>query len=150
MSRITLSHFFSLTLGVLFSASSFAQALPKKPDCDVKQTLAVADVPPGWLQSLKNSFASDHCDAIFQVMGLLAHTNKPGGRKLEEDRPLDLRLAQQERLTAAQDPEFAADLTKELQGESDPLRQRLREAALLHEYGYYAARDLLLQQMTTP
>jgi hypothetical protein len=87
------------------------------------------------------------CNSLKAVVTRLFNTSKAGGRKLEADRPLDLAAAEQQRQAALADPTFKAELSPLLAVEADPVRRQLLEAALLHDFGHFLARDLLLRQL---
>ncbi len=140
------------TAGFLLLAwvASPSLAQDTKAACDVATVKADLDSPSAGL--LATFFSSDwggttRCSSLKSVMKLAGGTTKKGGRKLEPDKPLDVKAAEQERATANGDAAFAKLLATELAGESDPARRLLREAALLHDEGHYKARDLLLAQV---
>lgn len=89
------------------------------------------------------------CNSLKAVVARLFNTSRAGGRKLESDRPLDLAAAEQQRQAALADPNFKAELDPMLAAEADPLRRQLLEAALLHDFGHFLARDLVLRQLGT-
>ena len=147
-----MTRWFEFLLGVAFglvaSAPSRAQA-PAVPgisrvSCEAKSTVTT-------LQSarFKHAFATspEVCSSLNAVFSRLFSTSRPGGRKLEVDKPLNVAAAEQQRKVAQADPGFKAELAALLAGESDPLRQKFLEAALLHDLGHFLARDLLLQQL---
>ncbi len=87
-----------------------------------------------------------YCTSIGKVLGRMMAGRKAGGRKLEEDKPLDLAAAERERQTALADPELRADLAALTWQEADPARRAVLEAAVFHDFGHYQARDLALRQ----
>jgi hypothetical protein len=115
--------------------------------CNTESALKGLVPQPGLYEALKQAFNSNACDSVIAVMKRLSQSKKVGGRKLQEPTALDPQAAQREWQAARADPEFAQRLAAALQPETDPLRRKLVEAALLHEYGHYRARDLQLQQI---
>jgi hypothetical protein len=135
---------------LLVLAASPVTAQDTKTACDVSAVKAELESPsPGLLATF---FSSDwggttRCSSLKSVMKLASNTTKKGGRKLEPDKPLDVKAAEQERAAANANPAFAKLLATELKDEADAARRLLREAALLHDEGHYKARDLLLVQL---
>lgn len=87
------------------------------------------------------------CDSLASVFSRLSNKSKPGGRKLEESRPLDRNSAADQLNMAQRDSDYIDDLKQALSGEVDPLRRRIIEAAILDKFEYYLARDLVLQEL---
>jgi len=87
------------------------------------------------------------CTGLAAVINWIPNNAKAGGRKLEGDRALNVSEAQKERSSAQADPEFQAALQQALDNESDTLRRLALEAAVLHDFGFYAARDLIIEQI---
>lgn len=134
-------------VGLVLVNTVHAQSEPKPCDVDrVKREMTEAS--PSLMAALAASvFTSTRCSAVVSVMKLAGSSPKSGGRKLEEDKKFDPKAAEQERAAALADPAFAAALTRELAGETDPVRRLVREAAMLHDAGHYKARDLLIVQL---
>lgn len=88
-----------------------------------------------------------YCLSIGKVLSRMVAGRKAGGRKLEDDKPLDLAAAERERQTALADPELRADLAGLTGQEADPARRAVLEAAVFHDFGHYQARDLALRQV---
>jgi hypothetical protein len=130
-------------------APALALAQETKAECDVatvKKEWATSGV--GWWASLGSTrLESTRCSALLSVMRMAAASSKPAGRKLEAERPLDVKAAELERSQARADPAFARILAAELDAETIPLRRILREAALLHDEGFFKAGDLLVLQL---
>ena len=99
------------------------------------------------LGSLGRAFSSDSCQSIAAVFDELTRGKVRGGRQLQGESAPDLAAAESERQAAHRDPEFANTLKAETAGESDPARLQLIEAALLHDFRHYKARDLLLRRL---
>jgi hypothetical protein len=141
-----------LVAGVGFALLALAPAAwaqSNKGPCDVSSVKKELDAAsPGLLTTFFSTpWDATRCSSLLSVMKLAGSTAKKGGRKLEGDKPLDVKAAEQERAAAKADPEFAKLLAIELKGETDPARALLREAALLDDDGKFKARDLLLQQL---
>jgi hypothetical protein len=137
----------SIALGTLCLApSAQAQAKPPEPRCDASTTLASFHV-----SSIKPEFKANKeaCTSLNAVIKRLFSTTKAGGRKLENDKPLDVAAAEAERKKALADHDYVDMLKPLLADETDPVRRLLLEAAVLDDFGYYQARDLLLQQIAT-
>ncbi|MDP1901893.1 MAG: hypothetical protein Q8K96_15765 [Rubrivivax sp.] len=133
-------------LAVALAAPAMAQGAKKT--CDVNKVKGELSSPPAGVAAfLTAPWDSTRCSSVLSVLKMAGSTTKTGGRKLEDDKVLDLAAAEQERSKAQADPSFAAELAAELAGESDAARRVLREAAILHDHGFYKARDLLLAQL---
>ena len=87
----------------------------------------------------------NYCTSIGKVLSRMMAGRKAGGRKLEDDKPLELAAAERERQTALADPELRADLAALIGQEADPARRAVLEAAVFHDFGHYQARDLALR-----
>jgi len=129
------------------TAATAATAAPAaRVSCDARTTLTS-------LQAAKFqaafSLSPEACNSLKAVLSRLFNTSKAGGRKLESDRPLDVVAAEDQRQAALTDPNFKAELHPLLAIETDLLRRQVLEAALLHEFGHYLARDLVLRQIST-
>lgn len=142
------------TLAALAAASALAGAAtaatgvaPGATTCRIDSALKDLSSQARMAEAFKQAFNSDACDSIVSVLKQLSQSKKVGGRKLQEPTALDEQAAQREWQAARADPEFAQRLAVALQAETDPLRRQLIEAALLHEYGHYRARDLQLRKI---
>lgn len=87
------------------------------------------------------------CGSLSSVLGKLSNNSKPGGRRLEEDRPFNPAEAQANLKKAEADPEVHQRLEHIRQTVADPNQRLLYQAAALDEEGYYPARDLLIGQL---
>jgi len=133
---------FSAIVVGLCLASTLAHAADERKPCENGSLQVPAD-----LKKLQPALMSAHCGSVKTVLLLLVGQRKVGGRKLEGDKPLDVAAARQERQQAMADAEFREVLTHEQQGEADPQRRLLLEAAALHEFGHFKARDLVLGEL---
>lgn len=87
------------------------------------------------------------CSDLGKVLGRLVHGSRQAGKKLEDDKPLDVSAAQAELDRALQqNPEFKAQLEALRSSVTDEQERMLYEAALLQSNSLYGARDLRLQQ----
>jgi hypothetical protein len=87
------------------------------------------------------------CSDLSKVLGRLAHGSRQAGKKLEDDKPLDVAAAQAELDQALQqDPELKAQLDALRSTVTDEQTRLIYEAALLQSNSLYGARDLRLQQ----
>jgi hypothetical protein len=137
------------------AAASLVTAHPvaaQEPRCSVEQTKrelagASSRLAPAVWDALGSVFSvsPDRCASIRTVMTLASGSRRTAGRGLVAMSALDLAAAREERAQAMAKPEFAQLLQRETAAESDPLRRALIEAALLHDAGHYAARDLILE-----
>ncbi len=89
------------------------------------------------------------CNSLLKILARLASGQKAGGRKLEGDKALDVAAAQRERQTALAEAGFRAEFEALTDEENDAVRKLVLEAALLHNHGFYLARDLLLRQLAS-
>jgi hypothetical protein len=100
------------------------------------RSMAAQDVPVGV-----------SCSALDKVLGRLAHGSRPAGKKLEDDKPLDIAAAQAELDSALQqDPELKAHMDTLRSAVADEQARLIYEAALLQSNNLYGARDMRLQQ----
>lgn len=87
------------------------------------------------------------CSDLGKVLGRLVHGSRQAGKKLEDDKPLDIAAAQAEIDQALQqDPELKAHLDALRSTVTDEQERMLYEAALLQSNNLYGARDLRLRQ----
>lgn len=100
-----------------------------------------------FLKAVGSALTGTHCSAVVKVLAQLQATKKPGGRKLHEGKPLDRAAAQAELLKARSDPDFTSKLTAVSEGVTDPTGRLVVEAALLDDEGYFAARQLLMEDI---
>ena len=87
------------------------------------------------------------CSAVVKVLAQLQANKVPGGRKLHEGKPLDHAAARAELQKARTDPEFAGKLAAASEGVTDRTGRLVVEAALLDDDGYFAARQLLMEDI---
>lgn len=87
------------------------------------------------------------CSGLEKVLGRLVHGSRQAGKKLEDDKPLDVVAAQAELDQALQqDPELKSHLDALRSAVTDEQARMILEAALLQSNNLYGARDLRLQQ----
>jgi len=99
------------------------------------------------IQALGAALNGPHCANIGKALAQLQSARAPGGRKLHEGKPLNRAVAEQELRTARADPEFMRRLTGAAEGVTDPTARLVVEAALLDDDGYFAARQLLMEDI---
>ena len=114
------------------------------------------DLPPPVLERIRtmaSSLAAQavptgvSCSALGKVFGRLANGSRPAGKRLEDEKPLDVAAAQAELDRALQqDPELKAQLEALRNAVTDEQERVIYEAALLQSNNLYGARDLRLQQ----
>jgi hypothetical protein len=134
--------------GLVVPAASATGTAGASKTCNTGNALKELAPQSSMFEAFRQAFNSDACDSIVSVLKQLSHSKKVGGRKLQENAALDEQAARQEWQAARADPEFARRLATAVQTESEPIRRELIEAALLHEYGHYRARDLQLRQIS--
>lgn len=87
------------------------------------------------------------CSDLRKILRRLAHGGTRGGKRLEDDKPLDVAAAQTELQQALQqNPELKAQLDELPSAVADDRERMLCEAALLQSNNLYGPRDLLLHQ----
>ncbi len=98
-----------------------------------------------FITSLSDTNAA--CGSVKVVLSRVVSREKTGGRKLEPDKPLDLKKAQANLDAALRDPEIRARVDKARAEIKDENVLLAYEAAVFDEEGYYDARDLKIQQL---
>jgi len=87
------------------------------------------------------------CSSLTSVWAKVTKQKKVGGRQLEKERPLNPAEAQANLAAAQKDPAIRARLERAAKEIPDPSVRMVYEAAILDEEGFYAARDLKIQQL---
>jgi len=87
------------------------------------------------------------CGSLASVLGLATRRGKTGGRRLEDDRPLDVKQAQANLEAAYRVPAIRSRLEQVGREVQDEKVRLVYEAAILDEEGYYSARDLKIEQL---
>jgi hypothetical protein len=87
------------------------------------------------------------CGSLTTVWGKITRQGKTGGRQLEKDRPLNVAEAEANLATALKNPVVRERLDRVAMEVDDPGARLVYEAAILDEEGFYAARDLKIQQL---
>jgi hypothetical protein len=88
------------------------------------------------------------CGSWTTVVGRILRTDRPGGRRLENERPLDVREAQRNLDSALKSPEVREKMEQLRREVQDDNLRLAYEAAILDDEGYYLARDLRIQQLS--
>ncbi len=125
-------------------------AAPENVACDVRATFAkLSGKALDWQDALKQAFIVPKglCVSVMSVLDQLANDKVPSGRKLEKDKPFNPNTAAAEYAAIQAQTEFSTELAALLARETDPLRRKLVEAALLHDFGKFEARNLVLRQL---
>ncbi|MNT71378.1 hypothetical protein D3C72_2098570 [compost metagenome] len=99
------------------------------------------------LDTIKSDKPRTECGSLSTVWGSLMSSGRPGGRKLEEDRPYNASEAQANYAKAQSDPEVRQRLDQVGKEVSNGNLRLLYQAAILDEEGYYSARDMLVRQL---
>lgn len=145
----TLASTLAATLLLLGSAAAQADKCvglekfaAEKPGLSAKpaflQLKAAGEAPPP---------AGVDCSSLTSVFKRVVDGTRPGGRKLEDDKPFDRAEAQANLDKALQDPEIRAQLDKLQHDVPDETTRLLYEAAVLDSEGFYNARELRIQQL---
>ena len=87
------------------------------------------------------------CGSGKVVLSRVINREKTGGRKLEPDKPLDLKKAQANLDAALKDPAIKARLDKARAEIKDENVLLAYEAAVFDDEGYYEARELKIQHL---
>jgi hypothetical protein len=87
------------------------------------------------------------CGSGKVVLSRVINREKTGGRKLEPDKPFDLKKAQANLEAALKDPAIKARIDKAHADIKDENVLLAYEAAVFDDEGYYDARELKIQQL---
>lgn len=87
------------------------------------------------------------CGSLTSVLNKIGNRGKTGGRRLENDKPLDPKEAQANLDAALKDPEIRIRMDKVRNETTDENTRLVYEAAILDEEGYYNARELIIQRL---
>ncbi|SCY31667.1 hypothetical protein SAMN05216420_104218 [Nitrosospira sp. Nl5] len=136
-----------LSLGLFLTGVGAAHAAELECDPSIKETGV-----PDALWIVFKSVINDHsysvpCESLALVLRKLAGHSKTGGRRLEEDKPLNTQQAQGNLREALSNPEIRARIEKMQSEVKDENARLVYEAAILDEEGYYDARELKIQQL---
>ncbi|MEJ1962829.1 MAG: hypothetical protein WDO56_15290 [Gammaproteobacteria bacterium] len=99
------------------------------------------------IQLLFGATPPDDCGSLATVLSRVSTRNIVGGRRLEEQRPLDEAAAKTELDKALQDDAVRARIDKSRADLTDENARLLSEAVILDSEGYYAARDLIVLRL---
>jgi hypothetical protein len=119
---------------------------------DAQKCLGLLEIPKeasGERLAFYKSFfaANPPCGSGKVVLSRLVNREKTGGRKLEPDKPLDLKKAQANLDAALKDPGIKALIDKARAEIKDENVLLAYEAAVFDDEGYYDARELKIQQL---
>ncbi len=121
-------------------------AVSAQEKCPVERSISES-VPKTLWEKLSKGFTTGSCANVRAVVVQLSQQKRKAGRELEPDRPLDRKAAEAELAKANQDQEYVASLKKDMDGEADPTRRLVLQAAWLNEFGFFKARDYILTQV---
>lgn len=117
---------------------SHAQA----PDSEIVQLLtALAAIV------LRHEPSKEECSSVRTVMDELINPTKHGGKRLEDDKPVDINQANSQLAQAQADTEVRQRLELLKSQTTDPRMQLLVEAVVLDSEDYYSARELKIQAL---
>jgi hypothetical protein len=141
-----------MKLSSVFFASTLLVLSPQASaeNCDgLMQITAKIDKMDKSLAGFVSHFrdANPPCGSLKAVLLQIFNPEKPAGRKLEPDKPLDLRAAQANLDLAFKNPEIKAQMDKARREITDENVRLAFEAAILDDEGFYSARDLKIQQL---
>lgn len=130
-------------LFALMAFSVFGSVAEAKcPESDAK------NVPTGWIAFARSLLASDvPCQSARTVLNKLALSKPTGGRKLEEDRPLDIAQAEGNLAAALKNAEIRDKFAEADRTLTDENARLAYKAAVLDDEGFYFARDLELRTL---
>ena len=101
----------------------------------------------GSIRLLFGATPQEDCGSLATVLGRISTRRVVGGRRLEEDQPLDPAVAQTELDKALQDEAVRARIDKARADLTDENARLLSQAVILDSEGYYAARDLIVLRL---
>jgi hypothetical protein len=137
---------FVLVVAMVVTTSSWSNS------ADAQNCRGLLDIPAtassaltAFIKSLSDTNAA--CGSVKVVLSRVVSREKTGGRKLEPDKPLDLKKAQANLEAALKDPEIKARVDKARAEIKDENVLLAYEAAVFDEEGFYDARDLKIQQL---
>lgn len=108
----------------------------------------LVNAPKNMTEFFKNFYSTvPPCASAKAVAGSIVNRGKTGGRKLEGDKPLDLKEAQANLDSALKNPEIKARMEKARRDITDENVRLAYEAAILDDEGFYSARELKIQQL---
>ncbi|NJO13094.1 MAG: hypothetical protein HC872_06095 [Gammaproteobacteria bacterium] len=102
----------------------------------------------GWRAMLSQLLDGQHCSSARTVLDKYRNRKVVAGRKLEDDKPLDVAAAQANLDQALADPAISDLFAKARAATSDEIALTLYQATILDAEGYYLARDLLVRRLS--
>lgn len=106
---------------------------------------ALASAGAGVLD-LAAQIPDEQCVALASVMSKVTEQKTTGGRRLEDDKPLDIPAAQADLAKALEDETLRTQYNAAQTTYENELARLIYQAMILDEEGFYAARDLLILQ----
>lgn len=107
----------------------------------------VSDNLMGSLKLLFNVTVAEDCGSLATVLDRVSNRKRTGGRRLEDDKPLDVAAAQADLDEAMKNEEIRARVEKARATLADETATMLYQATILDSEGHYAARDLIVSQL---
>lgn len=134
--------------GMFVAAAMSVAAL----DASAQNCVGLQQIPLDASKGLADFFrsfmaANPPCGSAKVVWNTIVNREKKGGRRLEAERPLDVKKAQANLDAALKDPGIRARIDKARRQITDENALLAYEAAIFDEEGYYDARELKLQQL---
>ena len=132
---------------ILGTGAAYAQqcvGLASRLDRDNSRSLVDATTI---LNSRSVKSSEELCGSLANIFAKIANHKRPGGRKLEEDKPLDQAAAQANLDEALKDDAIRARLEEAREDVTDENARLILEAAILDSEGYYNARELIVAQL---
>lgn len=107
----------------------------------------VLDNLKGSIKLLFSMTVEEDCGSLATVLDRVSNRKRTGGRRLEEDKPLDVQAAQADLDAAMKDDEIRSRVEKARATLGDETAAMLYEATILDSEGHYAARDLIVSKL---
>lgn len=131
----------------VFLAMSFLTS-----DASTQTCVGLLQIPPNASKTLAEFFSNfmssnPPCGSAKAVLHRVLNREKTGGRKLESDKPLDMKQAQTNLDAAMKNPEIRARIEKARREITDENARLAYEAAIFDDEGYYDARELKIQHL---
>jgi hypothetical protein len=101
----------------------------------------------GSIKLLFGFAAAEDCGSLATVLDRVSNRKRTGGRRLEEEKPLDVAAAQADLAEAMKDEEIRARVEKAREALGDETAAMIYQATVLDSEGHYAARDLIVSQL---
>jgi hypothetical protein len=112
------------------------------------ECVGLVDIQKATHRPLPPNLPSVACGSITTVIASVMNRSRIGGRKLEDDKPVNVAEAQQNLNSALRDSSIRRRMDQLRRDVHDEDVRAIYEAAILDEEGYYKARDLRIMQLS--